>query len=60
MRLQRRSTRLHFAGPSTLDNTPGPGKDGTWQSRTPAMAAGLADQVWSLTEWLTLPTVHQK
>ena len=33
---------------------------GSWQSRTPAMAAGLADHVWSLTEWLTLPAVHQK
>lgn len=33
---------------------------GTWQRRTPAMAAGLADHVWSLEEWLTLPAVHQK
>src|SRR4051794_22601771 len=24
-----------------------------WQPRTPAMAAGLTDHVWSLTEWLT-------
>ena len=23
------------------------------------MAAGLADHVWSLSEWLTLPAVHQ-
>jgi IS1 family transposase len=36
------------------------GEDGTYQPRTPAMAAGLADHVWPLTEWLTLPTVHQK
>jgi hypothetical protein len=36
------------------------GEDGTWQRRTPAMAAGLADHVWSLSEWLTLPAVHQK
>ena len=36
------------------------GEDGTWQPRTPAMAAGLADHVWPLTEWLTLPAVHQK
>ena len=35
-------------------------EDGTWRSRTPAMAAGLADHVWSLSEWLTLPDVHQK
>jgi hypothetical protein len=26
---------------------------GPWQKRTPAMAAGLADLVWSLKEWLT-------
>jgi hypothetical protein len=24
-------------------------------SRTPAMAAGLADHVWTLQEWLTYP-----
>ena len=33
---------------------------GDWRSRTPAMAAGLADHVWSLSEWLTLPAVHHK
>ena len=27
--------------------------------RTPAMAAGLADHVWSLQEWLTLPSVQR-
>jgi hypothetical protein len=32
---------------------------GRWQRRTPAMAAGLADHVWSLKEWLTLPAVQQ-
>jgi hypothetical protein len=31
---------------------------GGWQQRTPAMAAGLADHVWSLTEWLTFPVVQ--
>jgi IS1 family transposase len=36
------------------------GEDGTWQRRTPAMAAGLADHIWSLSEWLTLSAVHQK
>ena len=36
------------------------GEDGAWQQRTPAMAAGLADHVWPLSEWLTLPAVHQK
>lgn len=36
------------------------GDDGTWQPRTPAMAAGLADHVWPLSDWLTLPAVHQR
>jgi hypothetical protein len=35
-------------------------EDGTWQRRTPAMAAGLTDHVWMLSEWLTLPAVHRK
>jgi hypothetical protein len=30
-------------------------EDERWQARTPAMAAGLADHVWSLREWLTYP-----
>jgi len=30
-------------------------RDGVWQPRTPAMAAGLAYHVWSLPEWLTYP-----
>ena len=29
--------------------------DGCWHDRTPAMAAGLADHVWSLREWVTYP-----
>lgn len=29
-----------------------------WRRRTPAMAAGLADHVWSLEEWLTFPAVQ--
>jgi hypothetical protein len=33
--------------------------DGHWQARTPAMVAGLADHVWSLDEWLTLPGVQR-
>jgi IS1 family transposase len=33
---------------------------GRVRKRTPAMAAGLADHVWSLDEWLTLPAVHRK
>jgi hypothetical protein len=33
---------------------------GRWQPRTPAMAAGLTDHVWSWQEWLTLPAVQRK
>jgi IS1 family transposase len=32
---------------------------GKWQQRTPAMVAGLADHVWTLEEWLTLPAVQR-
>jgi hypothetical protein len=35
------------------------GTDGKWQPRTPAMSAGLADHVWSMEEWLTLPSVQR-
>jgi hypothetical protein len=34
------------------------GEHGRWQKRTPAMAAGLADRVWSLSEWVTYPARH--
>lgn len=34
--------------------------DGCWPRRTPAMAAGLTDHVWSLSEWLAYPAVQQK
>jgi IS1 family transposase len=30
-----------------------------WRRRTPAMAAGLTDHIWSLEEWLTLPGVQR-
>jgi hypothetical protein len=30
---------------------------GRRQPRTPAMAAGLADHVWTLQEWLTYPAM---
>jgi hypothetical protein len=30
-------------------------KDDKWHSKTPAMAAGLTDHIWSLQEWLTYP-----
>jgi len=34
--------------------------DGTWSPPcTPAMAAGLADHVWTLEEWVTLPAVDR-
>jgi IS1 family transposase len=35
------------------------GPDGRWNPRTPAMVAGLADHVWTLDEWLTLPGVQR-
>jgi IS1 family transposase len=34
------------------------GPDGRRPRRTPAMAAGLADHVWSMREWVTLPAVQ--
>ena len=33
---------------------------GRWRERTPAMAAGLTDHVWPLSEWLTYPVVQRK
>jgi hypothetical protein len=32
------------------------GEGGRWQARTPAMAAGLADHIWSLKELVTFST----
>ncbi len=32
---------------------------GRWDQRTPAMAAGLTDHIWSITEWLTFPAAVQ-
>jgi len=34
-------------------------EEGRWHARTPAMAAGLADHVWSISEWLSLPSVQR-
>ncbi len=34
--------------------------EGGWRQRTPAMAAGLADHVWSLKEWLSFPAIQRK
>ena len=31
--------------------------EGRWRKRTPAMAAGLADHVWSMTEWISRTAV---
>jgi IS1 family transposase len=36
------------------------GANGRWRTRTPAMAAGLTDHVWSLAEWLAFPAVQRK
>ncbi len=36
------------------------GPDGSWQPRTPAMAAGLTDHVWPLDEWITMPAVQRE
>ena len=33
--------------------------EGRWRQRTPAIVAGLADHVWSLEEWLTLPGIQR-
>lgn len=32
---------------------------GQWSERSPAMAAGLADHVWSMAEWWSLPAVRR-
>jgi hypothetical protein len=34
-------------------------EEGRWQKRSPAMAAGLADRVWSIPEWLAFPSVRR-
>jgi hypothetical protein len=33
-------------------------QQGLWQERTPAMAAGISDQVWSLQEFMRYPLAH--
>jgi hypothetical protein len=33
---------------------------GPWRRRTPAMAAGLADHVWTMSEWITMPSVQRR
>jgi IS1 family transposase len=34
--------------------------EGHWRQRTPAMAAGLSDHIWTLFEWLTFPGIQRK
>ena len=34
--------------------------EGAWRPRTPAMAAGLANHVWTLQEWITKPSVQRR
>ena len=34
--------------------------EGRWRQRTPAMAAGLADHVWTMREWITRPVVQRR
>jgi hypothetical protein len=31
--------------------------EGRWRKRTPAMAAGLTDHLWSMAEWISFPAV---
>lgn len=35
------------------------GAEGRWRERTPAMAAGLTDHVWPLSEWLAYSAVQR-
>jgi len=34
-------------------------EDGSWRKRTPAMAAGLTDHVWTISEWLSFPAIQR-
>jgi hypothetical protein len=34
-------------------------EQGHLRRRTPAMAAGLADHVWTMREWITMPGVQR-
>ena len=34
--------------------------EGRWRQRTPAMAACLADHVWTMHEWITMPGIQQR
>jgi IS1 family transposase len=48
----------NFCWPVRTLRTLGP--DGQWIPRSPAMAAGLTDHVWSIQEWLTYPVVQRE
>jgi hypothetical protein len=41
----------------TLDK---PDERGHIQKRSPAMAAGLADHVWTMREWITYPSIQRR
>jgi IS1 family transposase len=34
--------------------------EGRWRQRTPAMAAGLSDHVWTMNEWIRMPGIQQR
>jgi IS1 family transposase len=34
--------------------------EGRWRPRTPAMAAGLADHLWTMHEWIRMPGVQRR
>jgi hypothetical protein len=34
--------------------------EGSWRPRSPAMAAGLTDHIWSIAEWLSYPSIQRK
>jgi hypothetical protein len=34
--------------------------EGHWRQKTAAMAAGLADHVWTMREWITMPGVQRR
>ena len=43
----------NFCWPVRTLRVQGPG--GRWRGRSPAMAAGLSDHVWTTREWITYP-----
>ena len=47
----------NFCWPVRTLRVRGPG--GRWRQRTPAMAAGLTDRVWSLKEWTSFPACQR-